>query len=168
LLLSFLNPITLKVLLPIFRFIYGIFISEDLNFVDSASHTPARAFSTSITENLGVLDVIISDKTGTLTENKLVLRTLTVENTQFGYTKKAASLVVDEVLHNGFNDAASQDFRLMFEALSLCHSIKIGENQKLLGTSAHEIGILKTLKKLQWRFDSSSLGNVSVTSPLES
>jgi phospholipid-translocating ATPase len=166
LLLSCLVPITLKFLLPVFRFIYGVFITEDLSFLDTKSRTHAKAFSTSITENLGALNVIVSDKTGTLTKNKLTLRSLTVEDAQYGMTKKAASLIEDEVLHKDFAERQSPDFLAIFQALSLCHSVKINERQELFGPSSDEIGILTSLKKLGWRFDTETSAFTTITSPI--
>ena len=151
--LSFMIPITLKFLLPVFRFIYGLFISNDMSFFDIANQSRAEALSTNITENLGALDVIVADKTGTLTKNKLTLVSLTVEDTKYGLSKQAATMVEDENLHMDFKNRQSDDFKFMFYALSVCHSIKINSEQKLFGSSADEIAILKGLKKLGWRFD---------------
>ena len=164
--LSFMVPITLKFLLPVFRFIYGLFISNDLSFFDIANQSRAEALSTNITENLGALDVIVADKTGTLTKNKLTLVSLTVEDTKYGLSKQAATLVEDENLHMDFKNRQSDDFKLMFYALSACHSIKINSEQKLFGSSADEIAILKGLKRLGWRFDFRPDNVLSCRSPL--
>ncbi|OHT05469.1 hypothetical protein TRFO_26823 [Tritrichomonas foetus] len=152
LMLSFMVPITLKLLLPIFRFIYGMFISNDLNFVDTDTGNVAEALSTNMTENLGALDVIISDKTGTLTKNKLTLISLIAGNEKYGDSRKAPTILEDQVLHDNFKSVTEEDFILTFQALAVCHTIKISSDQQFHGSSADELAILTALQKLGWKF----------------
>ena len=166
--LSFMIPITLKFLLPIFRFIYGVFISNDLSFFDISNKCRAEAVKTNITENLGAVDVIVADKTGTLTKNKLELVSSTVEDTQYGLSKEAATLIEDENLHLDFKNRQSTDFMLMFYALSVCHSVKVNEQQKLFGSSADELAIIKGLKRLGWRFQFQAENYMTCTCPMGS
>ena len=170
LLLSFMVPITLKILLPIFRFIYGIFISKDSNFESyeengSEERNGAEALSTNITENLGALDVVLTDKTGTLTKNQLTLVSLSIGNYKFGNTRKAPTILEDQELHNLINKGFSNnspssdslnlfndDLIMTFHAMSTCHTIKIDNDQKLHGSSADELAIITALQKLGWKF----------------
>jgi magnesium-transporting ATPase (P-type) len=148
-------PISLKFLLPLFRFAYGLFIANDVHLVDSTKQSKAQAVSTNMTENLGVIDVIVSDKTGTLTRNELVLASLTVGIDKFGGTYHAATLCEDSRLQTLLRTPpgdASTDFVLMFQALSLCHTLHIDDQGNIEGRSADEQAIVRCLIELGWSF----------------
>lgn len=156
LLLSYMVPITLKLLLPFFRFIYGMFISSDPNLVDNEERR-AHAFSTNITENLGALDFIITDKTGTLTKNQLTLISITIDDTKYGDVPKAPTLIEDGNLREMLVNQPPPNFAFAFYALSLCHAINIinrdDGNQELRGTSADELAILTALQQLGFKWN---------------
>jgi len=165
LLLSFMIPITLKILLPLFRFIYGLFIANDLNFVDVQTGASAMAYSTNITENLGAIDVIVADKTGTLTKNQLELISMTVGDRKFG-DNEASTIFEDKTLKKTLeNPQEDLDFINMFKALSICHSIRVSANQELFGSSADELAIVRALIKLGWEFYTLSPGHIRVKCP---
>jgi phospholipid-translocating ATPase len=155
LLLSQVVPITLKILLAVFRYIYGIFIEGDVRFADAMREASAKAVSTSMTENLGFIDVVISDKTGTLTRNELVLASIATAYARYGGTRRARTVLEDSSLKQRFEtlqEDPSEDFTCMFLALSLCHTVAIGENQELYGASPDELAILAGLRGLNWTF----------------
>lgn len=67
-------PISLKVSLDVVKLLYSFFIGWDLQLYDEVRQVPAVAANTAIPESLGQVDVILSDKTGTLTENRMIFR----------------------------------------------------------------------------------------------
>jgi len=73
LLLSSILPISLRVNLDFAKIVYSILISRDQRMEERASLR-----SSNIVENLGEVDIILSDKTGTLTNNELTLRQIIV------------------------------------------------------------------------------------------
>ncbi len=55
-----------------------ILIDQDLNMYDESSDTPAKAKTSNLNEELGQIDYIFSDKTGTLTSNIMELMQISV------------------------------------------------------------------------------------------
>jgi phospholipid-transporting ATPase len=62
-------PISLTVTLELVRFAQAIFINLDIDMYHAESNTPAMARTSNLNEELGMVNYIFSDKTGTLTRN---------------------------------------------------------------------------------------------------
>lgn len=62
-------PISLQVTLELVRFLQAIFINLDIEMYHEESNTPAMARTSNLNEELGMVNYVFSDKTGTLTRN---------------------------------------------------------------------------------------------------
>ena len=74
LLLNTFIPISLVVSTEIIKMIQGIIITWDIMLYSKFRHTFCKAKTISIIEELGNINFIFSDKTGTLTKNQLQFR----------------------------------------------------------------------------------------------
>lgn len=67
-------PISLIMTSEMVKFIQGMFIQWDINLYDGRLNRKSKVNRSTINEDLGLVDYIFSDKTGTLTQNKMEFR----------------------------------------------------------------------------------------------
>ena len=95
LLLNTLIPISLIVTLEIVKVIQGFFINWDIELYSFKHKKFCFAKSVSINEELGNVNYIFSDKTGTLTCNKMEFRYCIIGETCYQYKDKEENGIVD-------------------------------------------------------------------------
>ncbi|KAI8065645.1 hypothetical protein BC940DRAFT_303921 [Gongronella butleri] len=71
-------PISLMVTMEIVKFVQSTMIDNDLDIYYDVTDTPAVARSSSLIEELGQVEYVFSDKTGTLTCNQMEFRECTI------------------------------------------------------------------------------------------
>ncbi|XP_010907601.1 probable phospholipid-transporting ATPase 4 isoform X2 [Elaeis guineensis] len=68
---GYLIPISLYVSIEVVKVLQAMFINQDLQMYDEETGNPAQARTSNLNEELGQVDTILSDKTGTLTCNQM-------------------------------------------------------------------------------------------------
>ncbi|KAA8532783.1 hypothetical protein F0562_032816 [Nyssa sinensis] len=107
---SYLIPISLYVSIEIVKVLQSIFINQDVHMYYEEADKPAHARTSNLTEELGQIDTILSDKTGTLTCNSMEFIKCSVAGTAYGsgvtevekaMAKRTGSPLAHEMVNGG-------------------------------------------------------------------
>lgn len=135
LLSSMMIPISLKVSLDLAKVWAAFLVSADIELYDASSDTPATAATANVGDDLGCLSTVLTDKTGTLTENVMALRAVSIGGTVFGRpeinddpSSSSSSPRFDGHLDDPALKRALSESRVreldFFRALALCNIVK--------------------------------------------
>ncbi|WOK93870.1 hypothetical protein Cni_G02571 [Canna indica] len=81
---GYLIPISLYVSIEIVKVLQAMFINQDIHMCDDETGKPAQARTSNLNEELGQVDTILSDKTGTLTCNQMDFLKCSIGGVSYG------------------------------------------------------------------------------------
>ncbi|VFQ69749.1 unnamed protein product [Cuscuta campestris] len=102
---GYLIPISLYVSIEIVKVLQALFINRDLHMYDEESGTPAQARTSNLNEELGQVDTILSDKTGTLTCNQMDFLKCSIAGTAYGKRASDVELAAAKQMAMEFNES---------------------------------------------------------------
>lgn len=132
---------------------------------DEKTNQPAKVNSSDLNEDLGQIEYLFSDKTGTLTENDMIFKRFSIEGRVFeeqrgeivevdSGSKLTTSIDVQKEVKiknskiknkNILIFKKDEKLKRLMEALSVCHSVQIDltNNEKYNGSSPDELCFVK-------------------------
>ncbi|XP_052558570.1 phospholipid-transporting ATPase IK [Tympanuchus pallidicinctus] len=184
--------ILLSVIIPMsmyitFEFIYlvnSFFINWDLEMYYAVKDIPAKARSTSLNDQLGQVEYIFSDKTGTLTQNIMSFKKCCVNGSIYGLdtgheNKQPPGLVLTQSCHGekmldsnnvGLREAVQQNkdpvLREFLRLLALCHTVMVEERGDQLvyqAASPDEEALVLAARSLGYVFLSRTQDTITIS-----
>lgn len=118
---------------------------------DEKTDEPANAANTAIAEDLGQIEYIFTDKTGTLTDNVMVYRACSINTISYGSSNVRGDFS-NPLLEEKVQMVGSPENEF-FRALALCHSVNrvVDHHTKILkyrGASPDEETLVETAAKM--------------------
>ncbi|KAG7992222.1 hypothetical protein I3843_02G117000 [Carya illinoinensis] len=89
---GYLIPISLYVSIEVVKVLQATFINQDIHMYDEETGNPAQARTSNLNEELGQVDTILSDKTGTLTCNQMDFLKCSIAGTAYGVRSSEVEL----------------------------------------------------------------------------
>ncbi|CAG9319750.1 unnamed protein product [Blepharisma stoltei] len=154
---SHLIPISLYVALEIVKLSMAYLISQDLDLYYEPEDKPAVSRTSDLIEELGQVEFIFSDKTGTLTCNVMEFKKCSINGIAYGNSEtglwdcQRLNHVLKDCPETDFNRIAAEKFLLM---LSICHTVFPAEPEnneetpKYHASSPDELALVSGCAKL--------------------
>ena len=118
---------------PLLMFCAGSkFLAWDLDLYDAETDQPAKVNCSDLCEELGLIQILFTDKTGTLTENLMLFKNASINGVKY----VSEALKVSPAISDGGKEPEISEF---LTALCLCHTVQVTgseEDQQIHYTAA--------------------------------
>ena len=150
-LLSAIIPISMKVNLDFAKLQYSYWINKDADIKGTITR------NSNIPEELGRIEILLSDKTGTLTKNEMIFKQLKTpyESIQVQNLNSFLQSIhnIDKKIQSDLELTARENVQLhLIRCLSLCHNVwPVGQDEErtLQASSPDEIALVKFVENLE-------------------
>ncbi|KAF7135532.1 hypothetical protein RHSIM_Rhsim08G0235400 [Rhododendron simsii] len=105
---GYLIPISLYVSIEVVKVLQAMFINKDMQMYDEETGTPAQARTSNLNEELGQVDTILSDKTGTLTCNQMDFLKCSIAGMAYGTRSSEVELAAARQMALNVDDEVSE------------------------------------------------------------
>uniref|UniRef100_A0A8C2ZWV8 Phospholipid-transporting ATPase n=1 Tax=Cyclopterus lumpus TaxID=8103 RepID=A0A8C2ZWV8_CYCLU len=127
---NFIIPISLYVTVEMQKFMGSFFIGWDLDLYHEESDQKAQVNTSDLNEELGQVEYVFTDKTGTLTENEMHFRECSINGVKYREVNgKLAPEGMTDDSPDGSMPHLIGDELLFLQAVSLCHTVQISYDQ---------------------------------------
>ncbi|XP_010901411.2 phospholipid-transporting ATPase 11C isoform X2 [Esox lucius] len=130
-LFNFIIPVSMYVTVEMQKFLGSFFISWDKDFFDPEIQEGALVNTSDLNEELGQVEYVFTDKTGTLTQNNMEFIECCIDGFQYKYTDSSTELdgfcVTDGPVNQLQQKAGAEKEELFLRALCLCHTVQVKE-----------------------------------------
>ncbi|XP_023184113.1 phospholipid-transporting ATPase IG isoform X3 [Xiphophorus maculatus] len=131
-LFNFIIPVSMYVTVEMQKFLGSFFITWDKDFFDPEIQEGALVNTSDLNEELGQVEYIFTDKTGTLTQNNMEFIECCIDGFQYKHGDGSSELdgfcVTDGPVNKIQQKAGREREELFLRALCLCHTVQIKES----------------------------------------
>ena len=149
---SHMIPISLYVALEIIKLLLASFIKNDIEMYYAENDRTANCRASDLIEELGQVQFIFSDKTGTLTCNEMVFRKCGINSKVYGHSQKAIQEdpEIKSILSSSYNPEHAS-LHTYFLMLALCNSVFPAKHEGKLvyqASSPDELALVEAAKSV--------------------
>ncbi|XP_043112713.1 phospholipid-transporting ATPase 11C isoform X4 [Puntigrus tetrazona] len=130
-LFNFIIPVSMYVTVEMQKFLGSFFITWDKDFFDPEIQEGALVNTSDLNEELGQVEYVFTDKTGTLTQNNMEFIECCIDGFQYKHRDTRSELdgftVTDGPVNKLQVKAGQEKEELFLRALCLCHTVQVKE-----------------------------------------
>jgi len=152
-------PISLYPTMEFCNSMQAYFIKNDVNMYWNELEFPASVQSSNLCQELGQVNYIFSDKTGTLTQNVMELKRIWIAGRMYGKVTEEKGFCGGEELRTARGEGQGRDIDLFLEVLAVAHTAVVsaptnGGPPGYEAESPDESALVEAVAQLGWRFAS--------------
>uniref|UniRef100_A0A674CHJ2 Phospholipid-transporting ATPase n=1 Tax=Salmo trutta TaxID=8032 RepID=A0A674CHJ2_SALTR len=164
-LFNFIIPVSMYVTVEMQKFLGSFFISWDKDFFDPEIQEGALVNTSDLNEELGQVEYVFTDKTGTLTQNNMEFIECCID----GFQYKQANIYGYQMAQCAGGTTEKEE--LFLRALCLCHTVQVKEATEtvhpadirgFIASSPDEVALVKGAMKYGFKFLGTESKNMRV------